>query len=88
MEYDSSVKAMAYILNNECNVSIGKTRQFLFDVSHGKLDISTGAISNFTKEFSEKSKEEREDIKRQLLASDVLHADYTFGRKQGKCRRY
>ena len=84
VEFDSRVKAMAYMLNNECDVSIGKTRQLLFDLSNGKLDISTGAISNFTKEFSEKSKEEREEIKQQLLASDVLHADYTFGRKQGK----
>ena len=84
VEYDSSVKALAFMLNEECNVSIGKTRQFLFDASHGMLDISTGAISNFTKEFSKKSKEDREELKQQILASGVIHADYTFGRKQGK----
>ena len=83
VEYDASVKAMAFMLNNECNVSIGKTRQFLFDASRGLLDISTGAICNFSREFSAKSKEEREEIKRQILASGVIHADFTFGRKQG-----
>ena len=84
VEYDSSVKAMAFMLNNECDVSDGKTRQFLFDASQGKLDISTGAIVNWSKEFSEKSKEDREELKREILASGVIHADFTFGRKQGK----
>ncbi len=84
VEYDSSVKALAFMLNEECNVSIGKTRQFLIDASHGMLDISTGAICNFAKEFSKKSKEDREELKNQILASGVIHADYTFGRKQGK----
>ncbi len=83
VEYDSSVKAMAFMLNNECDVSLGKTKQFLFDFSQGKLNISTGAISNFTKEFSRKSAEDREQIKQDILASDIIHADYTFGRKQG-----
>ena len=84
VEYDSSVKTMAFMLNNECDVSFGKTRQFLFDASQGMLDISTGAIKNWSKEFSEKSKEDREELKRQILASGVIHADFTFGRKQGK----
>ena len=84
VEYDSSVKALAFMLNAECNVPIGKTRQFLFDASQGVLDISTGAISNFTKEFSKKSEEDRGELKNQILASGVIHADYTFGRKQGK----
>ena len=84
VEYDSSVKALAFMLNEECNVSIGKTRQFLFDASHGVLNISTGAISNFTNEFSKKSKEDREELKKQILATGVIHADYTFGRRQGK----
>ncbi len=84
VEYDSAVKAMVYMLNNECNVSILKTRQFLFDISNGQLDISAGAISNFTKEFAKKTKEDRDEIIQQILASGVIHADYTFGRKQGK----
>ena len=82
--YDSSVKAMAFMLNNECSVSLGKTRQFLFDISNGQLDISTGAICNFSKEFSKKTQEDREEIKQKILASGVIHADFTFGRKQGK----
>ncbi len=82
--YDSSVKAMAFMLNNECDVSAGKTHQFLLDASQGMLDISTGAIINWSKEFSRKSKEDREEIKQQILATGIIHADFTFGRKQGK----
>ena len=84
VEYDSSVKAMVFMLNSECNVSVGKTKQFLFDISQGKLDIATGTIVNITKEFSRKSEEDREELKKQVLASGIIHADYTFGRSQGK----
>lgn len=33
VNYDGSVKAAAYLLNNECYVSIDKTRTFLREIS-------------------------------------------------------
>ena len=82
--YDGSVKALAYLLNNECNVSVDKVHTFLKEISGGQLDLSTGAICNLSKEFSEKTVEERNDIFLKLIASDTLHADFTFGRMNGK----
>lgn len=45
VNYDGTVKAAAYLLNNQCCVSIQKTREFLGAVSGGKLKLSSGMIS-------------------------------------------
>ncbi len=82
--YDGTVKALAYLLNNECYVSIEKTRKFISEISGGKLNLSSGLICSLSRQFSEKTKEERDDIFLKLFASDSLHADFTFGRMNGK----
>lgn len=82
--YDGSVKAAAYLLNNDCYVSIGKTRTFLKEISGGKIDLSDGMICSLARQFSEKTKQERDEIFLRLLASPNLHADFTFGRMNGK----
>lgn len=84
VNYDGTVKALAYMINNDLYTSIEKTRSFLKDVSDGKIDLSTGFICNLAKQFSECTKEEREQIFQELMTSDVLHADFTFGRTCGK----
>ena len=82
--YDGSVKAFAYLLNNFCNVSIGKTKQFLQEISGGKIDLSTGMICDLSRQFSEKTQMSREEIFNELLASSTMHTDFTFGRVNGK----
>lgn len=84
VNYDGSVKAAAYLLNNECYVSIDKTRTFLREISGGRIDLSNGMICNLSRQFSEKTQEERNRIFLELLASPALHADFTFGRVEGK----
>lgn len=84
VNYDGSVKAAAYLLNNECCVSIDKTRTFLKEISGGKIDLSSGMVCNLSRQFSEKTQEERDQIFLGLLASPNLHADFTFGRMNGK----
>ena len=84
VNYDPTVKAMAYILNNICNVSIGKTRQFIKDISNNTIDISTGMICNLSKEFSRKTENERDEIFKDLLTGDKMHTDFTFCRTGGK----
>ncbi len=84
VNYDGSIKALAYLLNNDCNVSIGKTKEFLREVSDGKIDLSVGMICNLVNEFSKKTESERNDIFLELLSQPVLHADYTFQRVEGK----
>lgn len=82
--YDGSVKAAAYLLTNDCNVSIHKTHEFLKDVSKSILDLSDGMICNLSKQFSEKTQEERDEIFLDLIASPIMHSDFTFGRMNGK----
>lgn len=82
--YDGTVKAFAYLLNNECYVSIGKTQNFIKEVTGGNLDLSTGLICSLSKQFSEQTKEERDEIFLKLFSSPVMHADFTFGRMNGR----
>lgn len=82
--YDGTVKAMAYLINNELYTSIDKTRRFLEEISHGKIALSTGFICKLSKEFSEKTEEERNEVFLKLLSSPVMHADFTFGRAGGR----
>lgn len=84
VNYDGTVKALAYMTNNDLYTSIGKTKIFLKEISKGKIDLSTGFICNLSKQFSDLTKEERDDIYKDLLTSDILHADFSFGRAAGK----
>ena len=84
VNYDGTVKAAAYILNNECCVSIGKTKEFLKEISAGKINLSTGMVCGLAGEFSKKTKAERDQIFLELLASDHMHVDFTFGRVNGQ----
>lgn len=83
VNYDGTVKACAYLLKDKCNVSIGNTQDFLSEISNGELNLSAGMISNITKEFSQKTEKERNEIYCELYKSPVLHADFTFGRVNG-----
>ena len=84
VNYDTSVKAFAFLLNQSCNVAIDRVRTFLSDVSDGKIQISNGMICNLAKQFSRKTEKERNELFLKHLGSDVLHADFTFARKKGK----
>lgn len=84
VNYDASVKGFAYMLNVGCNVSIDRTRTFMLDVSGGMIGPSNGMICNLSKEFSRKTESERNELFLKHLAADVLHADFSFARKQGK----
>ena len=82
--YDGTVKAMAYLLNNECCVSIEKTKAFIRDITGGKIDLSVGMINQLGREFSEKTQDERNQIFTDLVSSKTMHTDFTFGRMDGK----
>ena len=84
VNYDGSVKAFAFLLNNYCNVSMDKTREFLSDLTGGALQISKGMICGLSKEFSEKSKAEQSEAFLKLVAAPVLHVDFTSAKVNGK----
>ena len=55
MNYDGSVKALAFLLSNECGVSHGKIRKLISELTEGKLALSDGMINGLCREFSAKT---------------------------------
>ena len=83
VNYGSSVKALAFLLNNYYNVSIAKTRQCISDITKGVINISTGTISNLSSEFSTATEKERAKIFSLLTHSDILYSDATVSNING-----
>lgn len=84
VNYDGSIKAFTFLLNNYCNVSIDKTREFLSDLTGGALQISKGMIWGLSKEFSGKTKAEQTGAFLNLVAAPVLNIDFTTAKVNGK----
>jgi len=84
VNYGAGIKGLSYFLNNYCNVSIEKTREFLRGTTNGKLNISAGMINNLACKLSAKTEKERRRIYASLLQSPVLYSDNTVGRVNGK----
>lgn len=84
VNYGGSIKAFLFLLNNECCVSIDKSRRFLSDLTGGKLNISKGMISKLSREFAEKSEDQHKAAFADLLLTPVMHTDCTNGKVNGK----
>lgn len=84
VNYDGSLKAFAFLLNNHCNVSMDKTCEFISEVTDGVLNISKGMVCGLSREFSEKSKEEQANVFSSLVIAPVLHVDFTTAKVNGK----
>jgi hypothetical protein len=84
VNYDSSIKAFAFLLNNHCNVSIDKVREFMSDLTGGALEISKGMINGLSREFSQKSEAEQKKIFLGLVGAPVLNEDFTMAKVNGK----
>ena len=84
VNYDGSIKALLFLLNTDCAVSIDKSRRFLSDLTGGKLKISKGMINKLCLEFSNKTKTEQKKIFADLLSSSVMHTDCTNARVNGE----
>ncbi|NLB56452.1 MAG: transposase [Lentisphaerae bacterium] len=84
VNYDGSVKAFAFLLNNFCNVSIAKVRQILSDLTNGALEISTGMINGLSREFAAKTAAQQSEIFSALVAAEVLNVDFTSAKVNGK----
>lgn len=83
VNYDGTVKALAFLLSNECNVSHGKIKKLISELTGGEVEISVGMINNLCKEFSLKSETERKEIIRMLRTSPVMNADFTNANVNG-----
>ena len=82
--YSGNVKALAFLLNNRCNVSIANVSGFLSELTGGELNISTGMINGLSKEFSLKTKSEQNKAFSDLLLSPVMCTDFATVRVNGK----
>lgn len=83
VNYGSSIKAFAFLLNNYYNVSIAKTKQCISDVTKGIINLSTGTICNLSSEFSAATEADRAKIFSLLTHSDVLYSDATVSNING-----
>ena len=89
VNYDGSIRAFLFLLNNDCCTSIDKSRQFLSGLTGGKLNISKGMVSRLSREFALKTEAERRAAYADMLLSPVMHTDCTNGRENGKgCQIY
>ncbi len=89
VNYGGSIRAFLFLLNNDCCTSIDKSRQFLSDLTGGKLNISKGMISRLGREFALKTEAERRTAYADMLLSPVMHTDCTNARENGKnCQVY
>lgn len=80
VNYDESMKAMLFLLNSRCNVSLEKTAQFVKDITDGALSPSVGMINGLCREFSLKSKPEQDSLFQSLLDAPVMRVDGTVAR--------
>ena len=84
VNYDGSIKAFLFLLNNECCTSIDKSRKFLSDLTGGQLNISKGMINKLSKEFAKKTEQEQKTMFADMLLSPVMHTDCTNAKVNGK----
>lgn len=83
VNYDESMKAVLFLLNSRCNVSLEKTAQFVRDMTDGALSPSVGMINGLCREFSSKSRQEQDALFASLLDAPVMHVDGTVARVNG-----
>lgn len=83
--YGPNARALAFLLNSYCNVSIDKTREIIAGLSDGSILLSKGMISHLPEHFSDATEAERKKIFEHLTLSPSIHADFTPGRVNGKC---
>ena len=87
VEYDGSVKALAFLLNNHCNVSVAKVSELIAELTGGELRMSTGMINGLSAEFSQKTAGEQKKAFADLLLSPAMNADFTTVKVNGQNRQ-
>lgn len=81
--YGGTVKALAFLVQNHCSVSIGKTSDLLCEITGGQLRLSTGTICNLAKEFSQKTEAERKKAFADMMLAPSMNVDFSVARVNG-----
>lgn len=85
--YDSSVKAFAFLLANEGNMSAGKIKTVLYEATGGKLNLSEALINGLCREFSSKSETEKQEMIRKIMNSPAVNTDFTNANVNGESKQ-
>ena len=80
VQYGNELKTICCILNTEGIVAIDRLTDFVTNITHGKITVSNGSAVNFVKLLSSKCKSIVEQIKTNILNSEILNTDATTGR--------
>ena len=84
INYDEGIKALIVYLNSYCNVPNQKTAELLGLLSNGKIKMCHGTVGNTIAQFSKKSKNILDKMKRQILKAPVINEDETPIKVNGK----
>jgi len=84
MTYGSNIKSFVFLLNNFCNVSIGKISDFVCELTDGEIKMSTGMICGLSKEFSCKTEAEQKKAFADMLLEPVINVDLTTAKVNGE----
>ena len=84
VNYDGSIKALAFLLCNECNVSHEKAMLLLSQLTGGELEISKGMVNGLIEEFSAKTGSEQKQSMETILSSPIMNVDFTNANVNGK----
>ncbi len=84
VQYGSTIKTLVALLNGYGNVTVNKTADIIKSISGGVLQLSEGTVVNFQKNLAEKIQQPLEIIKQRLIQCNVLGADETGCRVNGK----
>lgn len=87
ISYDATVKAFSFLLANEGNVSVGKIKTILYEITNGKINISEATINGLCREFSMKTEDEKNRIIKELMTSSVMNADFTIANVNGETKQ-
>lgn len=80
----ANLKTLIALLNGYGNVTINKAVDILNGINGGALHLSEGTVVNFQKSLAEKIQQPLEIIKQRLIQCNVLGADETGCRVNGK----
>lgn len=84
VQYGSNLKTMCTVLNTEGIVALDRLANFVSFISGGSINISKGTIVNFTKEFNRKSQYLINEIRTDILNSELLYTDATTSRCENR----
>jgi hypothetical protein len=84
VNYGGSIKALAFLLNTQYNVSLDNTIALISELTDGKIEISRGMVNGLTKEFTLRTENEQLEIFAELLSSSNMGVDFTGVKVNGK----